>query len=125
MNALKALCEKFKNMFTNDVKTVKQWEETAQDAMKNQAFPIYEGISSLHAAKKAEEPARAQERARPMPPRQPQAVSPAQQFASPMSAPQPTSPMATRSRRGVERSSQETSLAELMDMVRRQQQEVT
>ena len=123
MNALKALCEKFKNMFTNDVKTVKQWEETAQDAMRNQAFPIYEGISSLHAAKKAEAPS--PERARPMPQRQPQAVAPAQQFASPLAAQQPMSPMAARSRRGVERSSQETSLAELMDMVRRQQQEVT
>ena len=125
MNAFKALCEKFKNMFTNDVKSVKQWEETAQDAMRNQAFPIYEGISSLHAAKKAEEPARVQDRARPMAPRQPM-QSPAQQFSSPMAAPTPMSPLPSRqSSRTGRGSTQETSLAELMDMVRRQQQEVT
>ena len=45
------IVEKFKNLFKHDVKTIKDWEQTAQKAMKEQSFPVQEGIDSLDKAR--------------------------------------------------------------------------
>lgn len=47
---IKEIIAKFKSIFT-----VKEWEDTAQKAMAKKAFPVTEGINSLHRVKKAEE----------------------------------------------------------------------
>lgn len=117
---IREIVEKFRSIFKNDVKTVKQWEDAAQKSMKKQAFPLTEAIDSLHAAKEFDAQS-GQDRV---------LGRPDMQRGQSYQIPQPiggvAQPTYNRSSQPVSikpaNGRQEQSLADLMNMIRQQQQ---
>jgi hypothetical protein len=98
--ALRDLLERFRR-----VRTVKEWKEEAQGAIKRREF-ILASLTELHRVEKEEMSGQDRQRTGPMPTR------PAQQPASPFAA-----------NKAPAKSYAESSLKELMDAVRQQQKQ--
>ena len=117
-SVITALIEKFKSL-----KTVAEWKTEAQDALKNKNFLIRFVTEDLHRIEREEaQNAPAQQRGMPMQQRSP-FPGPQQQ----MGGYQPQSAMqgqyGARQPSPAAEPAKQTSLAELMNMVRRQQQQ--
>lgn len=117
---LNALIEKFKSL-----KTVAEWKTEAQNALKEKNFLIQFVTDDLHRIEREEaQNAPQMQRGAPMPQRSPFPQMPQQQGQAGGYQPQARmAPMGARQPSPAAEPAKQTSLAELMNMVRQQQQQ--